>query len=143
MIAYFDTSAIVPLVIAEPASRACAQMWDGADKVASSLLVKVEAVAALAQARRMGRLTRASHATALRLLDGVLAGVYLLGVDDAAIDQACALAEPFALRGYDAVHCAAAAAIRDDDVVAVSGDRSLLAAWQALGLAMFDVNRGW
>jgi hypothetical protein len=44
----------------------------------------------------------------------------------------------FGLRGYDAVHCAAAASINGPDTVAASSDRRLLDAWSELGLATFD-----
>lgn len=45
------------------------------------------------------------------------------------------LAEHFGLRGYDAVHLAAALAVNDDDVVLVTGDRELATAARAAGLA--------
>jgi hypothetical protein len=44
------------------------------------------------------------------------------------------------LRGFDALHCAAAEQIADHDVIAVSGDRAMLAACRELGLATADVN---
>ncbi len=45
----------------------------------------------------------------------------------------------FGLRGYDAVHCAAAGLLEDGqhDVVAASGDESLLEAWRNLGVRTF------
>ena len=43
-----------------------------------------------------------------------------------------------ALRAYDAVHAASAESIGDQDLVAAAGDRQLLAAWSALGIATFD-----
>ncbi|OBF86409.1 twitching motility protein PilT [Mycobacterium sp. 852002-51163_SCH5372311] len=45
------------------------------------------------------------------------------------------------MRGYDAVHCASAQQLDDDDVVAASGDERLLAAWLKLGMATYDTNR--
>jgi hypothetical protein len=44
------------------------------------------------------------------------------------------------VRGYDAVHCAAAEQLSDEQVVAASGDRRLLDVWAALGVATFDTN---
>jgi len=49
------------------------------------------------------------------------------------------LARRFALCGHDAVHCAAAEQVDDEDVAA-SGDQRLLAAWGELGMATFDAN---
>lgn len=64
MIGYLDTSAIVPLLVAEQASAACRRFWDDADAVVSCRLLYVQAAAALAQAHRMQRLDSAQHATA-------------------------------------------------------------------------------
>jgi len=54
---YLDTSAIVPLVIHEVTSARATLLWERADRCASSVLADVETQAALAQARRQGRLT--------------------------------------------------------------------------------------
>jgi len=48
------------------------------------------------------------------------------------------LALTHGLRGNDAVHAATALALQEDGVVAVTGDRALLAAFGALGLATID-----
>jgi uncharacterized protein len=56
VIGYLDTSAFVPLLVAEPGSPACRRFWDDADTVVSCRLLYVEAAAALAQAQRMARL---------------------------------------------------------------------------------------
>ena len=47
----------------------------------------------------------------------------------------------FDLRGYDAVHCASAELINDDELVAVTGDRHLLTAWRGLGLTTYDTTQ--
>jgi predicted nucleic acid-binding protein len=57
VIAYFDTSAVVPLLVVEAGSPRAAALWDGADRVVSARLVYPEGRAALAQAHRLGRLT--------------------------------------------------------------------------------------
>jgi predicted nucleic acid-binding protein len=62
----------------------------------------------------------------------------LIEVDERLVRTAADLAHRFALRGYDAVHCAAATQLDAPDLVAASGDRQLLAAWRALGVATFD-----
>jgi predicted nucleic acid-binding protein len=56
LIVYFDTSAIVPIVIEEPSSMVASRLWDEADRVVSSRLVYAEGRAALAMARRLDRL---------------------------------------------------------------------------------------
>lgn len=61
-------------------------------------------------------------------------------LDDVVVRRAAVLAHRFALRGYDAVHCASAEQLGDDDVVAASGDHRLLDAWTELGMTTFDSN---
>lgn len=46
-----------------------------------------------------------------------------------------------ALRDYDAVQCVSALRIAGSEVAAVAGDRSLLDAWKAEGLAVADSNQ--
>jgi hypothetical protein len=140
VIGYLDTSAFVPLLIAEPSSAACRRFWDDADEVVSSRLLYVETAAALAQARRMGRLTDQEHHTSLRLLDQLWSAVDVAEVDEPVMARAATLADQLALRGYDAVHCASAEQLNGEDVVAASGDQRLLAAWAELGVATFDTN---
>src|SRR5437870_1138678 len=55
VIAYFDTSAVVPLLVQEPATSRAIALWEGADRVAAVRLVYPEARAALAQAHRLDR----------------------------------------------------------------------------------------
>lgn len=140
MIGYVDTSAFVPLLIAEPTSAACRRFWDDADEVVSSRLLYVETAAALAQARRLDRLTNQEHHASLELLDQLWSAVYLAEVDEPVVARAATLAHQLALHGYDAVHCASAEQINDEDVVAATGDQHLLAAWAELGIATFNTN---
>jgi predicted nucleic acid-binding protein len=61
VIAYFDSSALVKLVVDEPGSGDAAALWDGADAVVSSRVANVEVLAALAAARRATRLGEVGH----------------------------------------------------------------------------------
>jgi len=112
VIAYFDTSAIVPLVIAEAGSPRSASLWDGADRVASVRLVYPEAQAALAQAQRLGRLTARQLRDAASDFEALYGELDLVDVDDGLARRASDLAEAHHLRGYDAVHLAAADRLR-------------------------------
>lgn len=140
MIGYLDTSVLVPLLVAEPSTPACQRFWDDADATVSSRLAYVETAAALAQARRVNRLSDEGHKEALELLEGLWSEVDIAGVDEAVVRRAAILARRFALRGYHALHCASAEQLDDDDLVAASGDRQLLVAWAELGMATFDSN---
>lgn len=140
MIGYLDTSVFVPLLVAEPTSESCQRFWDDTDAVVSSRLLYVETAAALAQARRMDRLTDAEHDETLRLLDRLWSEIDIAEVDEVVVNRAAVLARRFGLRGYDAVHCASAEQLDDEDVVAAAGDQELLSAWVELGMATFDSN---
>jgi len=140
MIAYFDTSAIVPLLVAEPGSAAAGRIWDDADRVASSRLVYPESHAALAQARRLRRLTTRQLRQTVIELDRLYGQLDLVELDAELAGQAGALAETHDLRGYDAVHLAAAHRVADADLVFVAGDRPLLAAAAIGGLMTAATN---
>jgi predicted nucleic acid-binding protein len=134
VIAYFDTSAVVPLVVDEPGSRRATELWDAAERAVTARLTYPEARAALAQAQRIGRLTSRQLRDAVRALDDRAEQVDVVEIDAALAAAAGELAESRGLRGYDAVHLAAALRVRDDDLVVVAGDAALLAAAAAEGI---------
>ncbi|MGY1771923.1 type II toxin-antitoxin system VapC family toxin [Blastococcus sp. SYSU D00813] len=137
---YLDTSALVPLLVTEASSARCRQLWDAADLVLCSAIGHVEASAALARAGRGGHLSATAVTRASALLDAMWDDVAVIPADRARLAAASAAAHRHGLRGYDAVHCAAALAVAGDDLVAAGGDRELLAAWRADGLAVADTN---
>jgi hypothetical protein len=140
LIGYVDTSAFVPLLVAEPSTPSCRRFWDDCDAVVSTPLLYVETAAALAQAHRMKRLTTRSHRASLRLLDELWAELAVVEVDEQIVTRAAALADELGLRGYDAVHCASAEILADADLVAAAGDQRLLSSWSALGLSVYDTS---
>lgn len=66
--------------------------------------------------------------------------VDIIEVDRTLMTSAADLSVAHGLRASDATHCAAAIAINDDHLVAATGDRRLLAAWHAEGLATWNPN---
>ncbi|MDR0593198.1 MAG: PIN domain-containing protein [Bifidobacteriaceae bacterium] len=138
MIGYFDTSAVVPLVVNEPASGRCAALWQACDVRISCLLVVAEAHAALAQALRLGRLDQERHSAAVELLGLRLGELDLLTPTRELVDTAAGLALSQALRGHDAIHAAAALALAGPDLVVVACGQDLRRACAALGLATAD-----
>ena len=140
MIVYLDTSAFVPLFVAEPSTQLCQDLWNMADDVFSVRSLRVETAAALAQAQRLGRISEDALAKLLEAMNEQLKQIRVIELDDtlarAVADAAC----QHALRGYDAVHFAAAAALPTENLVAVSGDRALLTAWQTIGLTTADTS---
>jgi uncharacterized protein len=141
VIGYLDTSAIVPLLIAEPGSAACRRFWDDADVVVTSRLTYVETAAALAQARRLKRISDRTHRASLRALEARWAELATVEIDDQLVRDAVALSRRHGLRGYDAVHCASARTLAGEDLVAAAGDRQLLHAWLAVGIDTYDTNQ--
>ena len=89
------------------------------------MLIYPEGRAALAAARRNGRLGENDHARALADFEDVVSDLALIGVDEPLARNAGALAEEFELRGYDAVHLATALTLREDEVTLVTWDGDL------------------
>ena len=136
MIAYFDTSSVVPLVIHEPSTAACNRIWNAAEKVVSVPLLYPEARAALARARRMGRITEPQLVVAVAALDLLFDEIEQIDVTAALARHAGVLAQVHSLRGYDAVHLAGATMRPDPELVFATGDRDLANAAEASGLAV-------
>lgn len=141
MIAYFDTSALFPLLLPEESRERCNQMWDDADTVCATRLLYVEAAAAVHRAARSGRATEFEYRRAFQRLDELWEDVLVLELDDQLMHLAAAAAGAESLRGYDAVHCAAGLLVASSpDGLAVSGDAALLDAWSGNGALVVDVN---
>jgi predicted nucleic acid-binding protein len=140
VIAYLDTSALVPLLVTEASSPRCRRLWDHAAMVLCSALGHVEASAALARTERSGRLPRPALCAATQLLADLWSDVTVVPADEPRLRAASTVAMRHGLRGYDAVHCAAALSVGADDLIAVSGDQELLTAWRAEGLPVVDTN---
>lgn len=138
---YFDTSAIVPLVIDEPSSAVASRLWDEADRVVSSRLVYAESRAALAMARRLDRIDERELREAVDNFENLHDQLDVIEVTERLIREAGGLAEQLSLRGYDAVHLASARLVDDAEMVLAAGDQSLLVAAQAVGLSTADLTR--
>jgi predicted nucleic acid-binding protein len=140
VIIYVDTSALVPLLINEPTSEACGELWDSADSITVTRLAYVEAIAALAMAQGMGRISVEEATEGRSILDDLWPVVDVIELDRELMFEAARLAVVHGLRGYEATHCAAAVAVNDAEFVAASGDARLLTAWRAEGVAVRDTN---
>ena len=141
MIVYFDTSALVPLLIDEPTSRGCRELWTTADTVACTRLTYIEAAASIAMAERLNRLSADGVRDAKAILDRLWLQIQVIELGQDLMVLAADMALKHGLRGYDATHCAAAVAIKDVELVAASGDQRLLEAWRAEGLAVRDTHQ--
>jgi len=129
---YFETSAIVKLVIAEEGSEEAGALWDASDVAITSRLAYAEARAALAAARRSRRLSSDGLSEAKSALEDRFGELDILDVSEAIVRSAGDLAEEHALRGFDALHLASALAL-GAEVILVTWDRDLAKAGRALG----------
>jgi predicted nucleic acid-binding protein len=98
-----------------------------------------EARAALAQAERLDHLTARQLREAVTEFESLFEEIELVEVDDVLARRAGDLAEVRQLRGFDAVHLAAADRVRDPNVVVIAGDGALLEAAAAEGLAVAEL----
>lgn len=136
MIGYVDTSAVVKLLVDEDDSERARRTWRSLDRIISSVLVYPETAAALAAARRAGRLDAASHRLARDGLEAIWGILVPIACTNDVIRLAATLAEDEGLRGYDAVHLASALVTADDEPLFLCFDEELAeAAWRN-GLAV-------
>ena len=130
---YFDSSALVKLVIEETGSSLVAQLWDGCDAPLASRLAYPEVRAALAAAARNHALGGDALRTAEHAWEEFWAATRPVELTTAVERHAGELACEYALRGADAVHLASALAIGDPDLIIAVWDRRLHAGALAAG----------
>jgi predicted nucleic acid-binding protein len=135
-VVYFDSSALVKLVVQEPGSDVAAQLWDGCDAALSSRLAHPEVRAALAALARNGALASATVGEIERDWQRYWSAVQPVELTSAVERAAGELAGEHALRGADAVHLASALAVGADQLVVAAWDRRLHAGARRAGLAV-------
>ena len=131
---YFDSSALVKLVVEEAGSDLAAELWDNCDAALSSRLAYPEVRAALAASARNHDLGGDDLLAAERTWEEFWAATRPVELTTAVEQQAGQLAKSHALRGADAVHRASALAIDDSDLVLAVWDRRLHASALAAGI---------
>lgn len=105
MILYLDTSAMVKLFVREPFDQLVHDLVDGSDLAATSRVAYAEACAALTRSRREGRLRESAFRAALAELKAKWTDFAAVELDEL---RAGDLAVKHGLRGFDAIHLAAA-----------------------------------
>lgn len=111
------------------------ELWAVAHPTATSVLAYPEGRAAIASARRSGRLGPTSYRDALTDFEALQHELVTIGVDGELAREAGGLAAEFGLRGYDAVHLASALALGSRTTL-VSWDRELARAAARMGLGI-------
>ncbi|HXF22218.1 MAG TPA: type II toxin-antitoxin system VapC family toxin [Streptosporangiaceae bacterium] len=135
-VVYFDSSALVKLLVEEAGSELAAQLWDGCDAAVASRLAYPEVRAALAAAGRNHDLDDAGLASAELAWTEYWSATRPVELSRAVEQQAGQLAAEHALRGADAVHLASALALGDPELIVAAWDRRLRAGASAAGLAL-------
>ena len=131
---YFDSSALVKLLVQETGSDLAAELWDGCDAALASRLAYPEVRAALAAADRNHDLSDDDLDTAEESWEQFWAAVRPVELTAAVERHAGQLARSHALLGADAVHLASALAIGDPDLIVAVWDRRLHAGAAIAGL---------
>jgi len=134
--AYFETSAIVKLILVEIGSSHAYELWDESIRVVTSRLAYAEARAALSSAHRTRRVSAAALQTAKLELDARFHELALLEATEGVLRRAGDLAERHALRGFDAIHLSSATELDRRTTLLVTWDRDLARAGREEGLAI-------
>jgi predicted nucleic acid-binding protein len=135
---FWETSAIVPLVLEEPNSAHALALLEQDDQMAVWWCTTVEAASACARLRRDGVITTAEEVDALRGLDQLRAHWFEISPTDEVRTQARRLLRTHRLRAGDALQLAAAAQwmARLDTFEFVSFDSVLREAAELEGLVV-------
>ncbi len=135
MIHYLDTSALVKRYVAEPGSSAVRALFR-ARTVATARVAYAEVAATLARLCREGRCSHAARDAVYARLDDDFAAMSIVEVRPLVVRLIPALVVRRSLRGYDAVHLAAAVTLvaRGASLTFWAADRGLIDAAAAEGL---------
>lgn len=141
-IVYFDSSALVKLVLDETGSDIAASVWNACDVAVSSRLAYPEVCAALAAAGRHHDLTVSQASEALAEWRVFWASMRPVELSADVEQVAGELAARHRHRGADAVHLASALALGSPDVAIAVWDKRLHTGAVAAGLAVAPASLG-
>lgn len=137
MILYLDTSSLVKLYLDEPYSDLMTEWAQGAGGVATSRVAYPEALSAFSRRWNRGDMTSEEWGLACESLAGEWPTLILVPLNEL---RAGGFVTQHLLRGFDAVHLAAACDLVDcfpsEDIVFSSFDATLLEAARSSGLSI-------
>jgi hypothetical protein len=139
---YFDSSALVKLLITEDGSDLAEELWDGCDAAVSSRFAYPEVCAALAAAERNNFIARREISDVATTWEMYWGALRLIELNAEVAKNAGALARDSKLRGADSVHLASALAVGMDDLVVAVWDYQLHAASITAGLRVAPASIG-
>ena len=143
MILYLDASALVKRYIAEAGSVETGQLIAQAEGIGTSVISRAEVAAALAKSVRIGFLSREEASAALQVFRAQWVDLVRLQLTEVVIARADSLAWEHGLRGYDAVHLAAALFWQEtmsEPVTLATFDHHLWQAGTTAGVAAWPAN---
>ena len=143
MILYLDASALVKRYVTEPGWAQVNEAISRAQVVGTALISRAEIAAAMAKAVRMDALTQEEALASLQVFREEWPDLVRVQVTEMVVARADAFAWDHGLRGYDAVHLAAASLWQDamsEQVTLSTFDRRLWAAAERVGLALHPAN---
>ncbi len=127
------SSAFVTLPIEESGSTTAEAVWNACNAATSSRLAHPKVRAALAAARRAGRLDDVTLTAAADRWEDHWSAVTVVEMGRDLAERAGALAGEHALRGADAVHLASLLALEDYTVLFAAWDRRLREGARSVG----------
>jgi predicted nucleic acid-binding protein len=138
MIAYFDSSALVKLFLAEPDGPVALDIWNGAELVTTSAISYLEVRAALARAVRENppKLASTGYEDAKQAFEELWSQIYSVTVTDDLIDGASQVAERYELRAYDALQFATALSLAEEQLLFATTDHDLERAARTVGISL-------
>lgn len=139
MICYLNSSALVKRYVTERGSEEVARLTGESEILGTVLLSRAEVVAALAKAVRVAALSEDAASAARQRFESEWMDLVRLAVPEAVVTRAAELAWSHGLRGYDALHLAAArvwADLMDEPILFATFDRRL---WTAAEREELDV----
>jgi predicted nucleic acid-binding protein len=140
VIVYLDASALVKQYVAESGSADVDAIIARATALGTAAISRAEVASALARATRVGALSRDEAQAALQVFYTQWPDLVRLQLTEVILAQAGELAWTYGLRGYDAVHLAAAQfwqASLGEAVTLAAFDRQLWRAGDRIGLAVW------
>lgn len=143
MILYLDASALVKFYVIESGSEQVTAVRSGMELVGTSIISRAEVVAALAKSVRMGVIESKVGLTSLQSFRKDWADLMHIQITESLVARADVLAWEHQLRGFDAVHLAAAVFWQEtikEAVTLATFDQSLWQAAKQIGMIPFPTD---
>jgi predicted nucleic acid-binding protein len=138
MNAYLDSSALLKLLLGdEDGDDDLRAEMDLVGQISTSRLTYVEALAALAAARRSGRVGRADYEVAVGYFERIWSSLEIIELTTTVAGDAAIAAETYGLRAGDAIQLASARTLDASVITLIAWDARLRTAAVASGLPCY------